>query len=135
MTAAETGHLLLATLHTRGAVNSIDRVIDSFPPEQQHQIRLQLSCVLHTVVSQQLLPGVDGETVSAFEILHANSAIRSMIRDSKNHQIPGALAAGGAEGMVSMDQAILELLRQGKITEEVALENADNPEQLKRRIG
>ena len=135
ITAAETGHLVLATLHTRGAVNSIDRVIDSFPPEQQHQIRLQLSCVLHTVVSQQLLPGVDGETVSAFEILHANSAIRSMIRDSKNHQIPGALAAGGAEGMVSMDQAILELLRQGKITEEVALENADNPEQLKRRIG
>ena len=135
ITAAETGHLVLATLHTKGAVNSIDRVIDSFPPEQQHQIRLQLSCVLHTVVSQQLLPGVDGESVSAFEVLHANSAIRSMIRDSKNHQIPAVLASGGNEGMISMDQAILDLLRRGKITEAVALENADNPEQLRRRLG
>ena len=135
ITAAETGHLVLATLHTKGAVNSIDRVIDSFPPEQQHQIRLQLSCVLHTVVSQQLLPGVDGESVSAFEVLHANSAIRSMIRDSKNHQIPAVLASGGNEGMISMDQAILDLLRRGKISEAVALENADNPEQLRRRLG
>lgn len=135
ITAAETGHLVLATLHTKGAVNSIDRVIDSFPPEQQHQIRLQLSCVLRTVVSQQLLHGVNGESVSAFEILHVNNAIRSMIRDSKNHQIPGVLAAGGSEGMISMDQAILDLLHRGKITEDTALDSADNPEQLRRRLG
>ncbi|MBQ8801885.1 MAG: PilT/PilU family type 4a pilus ATPase [Clostridium sp.] len=134
ITAAETGHLVFATLHTRGAVNSIDRVIDSFSPEQQNQIRLQLSTVLRTVVSQQLLPGTDGEMVSVFEVLHTNSAIRSMIRDSKNHQIPNAVAAGGAEGMISMDQALLELVRKGKITPETALHHADNPEQLKRRL-
>ena len=134
ITAAETGHLVFATLPTRGAVNSIDRVIDSFPPEQQKQIRLQLSTVLRTVVSQQLLPGTDGEMVSVFEVLHTNSAIRSMIRDSKNHQIPNAVAAGGAEGMISMDQALLELVRKGKITPETALHHADNPEQLKRRL-
>ena len=134
ITAAETGHLVFATLHTGGAVNSIDRIIDSFPPEQQHQIRLQLSSVLHTVVSQQLLSGVDGETVSAFEILRVNSAIRSMIRDSKNYQIPGVLASSGGEGMISMDQAVLELLQQGKISEETAMNHAENPEHLRRRL-
>ncbi len=134
ITAAETGHLIFATLHTRGAVNSIDRVIDIFPADQQNQIRLQLSTVLHTVVSQQLLPAVDGEPVAAFEILHANNAIRSMIRDCKNHQIPNAVAAGGSEGMLSMDQSLLNLLRQGQITVEAALAHADHPEQLKRRL-
>jgi len=135
MTAAETGHLLLATLHTKGAVNTIDRVIDAFPADQQEQIRIQLSAVLHTIVSQQLLPGVDGERVSAFEIMHMTSAIRSMIRDSKNHQIAGAIAAGGEEGMLSMDQSILNLYRSGQITRETALEYADNPEQMLRRLG
>jgi len=134
ITAAETGHLVFATLHTRGAVNSIDRVIDSFPSDQQNQIRLQLSSVLHSVVSQQLLPGIDGQTVAAFEVLHTNNAIRSMIRDSKNHLIPGAIAGGGAEGMISMDQAILDLYRQGRITLETALHHADNPEQIQRRL-
>jgi len=135
MTAAETGHLLLATLHTRGAVNTIDRVIDAFPADQQDQIRIQLSAVLRTVVSQQLLPGVDGELVPAFEILHMTPAIRSMIRECKSHQIPAAMAAGSAEGMVTMDQAILHLYRQGQITRETALEHADSPEQMLRRLG
>ena len=135
MTAAETGHLLLATLHTRGAVNTIDRVIDAFPADQQDQIRIQLSAVLRTVVSQQLLPGVDGELVPAFEILHMTPAIRSMIRECKSHQIPAAMAAGSAEGMVTMDQAILQLYRQGQITRETALEHADSPEQMLRRLG
>ena len=135
MTAAETGHLLLATLHTRGAVNTIDRIIDSFPADQQDQIRIQLSAVLRTVVSQQLLPGVDGEQVPVFEIMHMNSAVRSMIRDSKNHQIPAAIAAGGNEGMVSMDQAILAAYRAGKITRQTALDYADNQEQMLRRMG
>lgn len=134
MTAAETGHLLLATLHTRGAVNSIDRIIDIFPAEQQSQIRIQLSAVLRTVISQQLLPDVRGGLVPAFEIMHMNSAIRSMIRDSKSHQIDNAIASGGAEGMRTMDQSILELYRAGQITRETALTHADHPEQLLRRL-
>ena len=135
MTAAETGHLLIATLHTRGAVNTIDRIIDSFPPAQQAQIRVQLSAVLRTVVSQQLLPDVDGEQVPAFEVMQMNSAIRSMIRDGKNHQIDNAIAAGSGEGMLTMDQSILALYQAGRITRETAMNYADNPEQLRRRMG
>lgn len=135
MTAAETGHLLIATLHTKGTVNTIDRIVDTFPSGQQDQIRVQLSMVLHTVVSQQLLPGTCGELVPAFEIMHMNSAIRSLIRDSKTHQIDNAIAAGGGEGMVTMDQSILALCKAGAITPETALSYADNPEQLRRRLG
>ncbi|MBE6972349.1 MAG: PilT/PilU family type 4a pilus ATPase [Ruminococcaceae bacterium] len=135
MTAAETGHLLLATLHTKGAVNTIDRVIDAFPADQQGQIRIQLSAVLHTIVSQQLLPGVNGDRVPAFEIMHMTSAIRSMIRDCKNHQIAGAIASGAEEGMLSMDQSILSLYHSGQISQQTALEYADNPEQMLRRLG
>ncbi len=134
MTAAETGHYLLGTLHTRGAVNSIDRIIDAFPAEAQEQVRVQLSAVLRTVVSQQLLPAINGDLVPAFEILHLNSAVRSMIRENKTHQIAAAMASGGAEGMRTMDQSILELLREGIISRETALTYADNPEQLLRRI-
>lgn len=135
MTAAETGHLVLGTLHTRGAVNSIDRMIDAFPADQQDQIRIQLSAVLRTVVSQQLLPDVDGGLVPAFEIMHMNGAIRSMIRDRKNHQIAAAIAAGGSQGMISMDQSVLALVQSGRITRQTALEYADNPEQMGRRLG
>ena len=134
MTAAETGHLLLGTLHTGGAVNTVDRIIDTFPADQQPQIRIQLSAVLRTVVSQKLLPDVNGGLVPAFEIMHMNSAIRSMIRDCKNHQIAAAIAAGSAEGMISMDQSILALAKAGRITRETALEYADNPEQIQRRL-
>ena len=135
MTAAETGHLLIATLHTSGAVNTIDRIIDSFPPVQQAQIRIQLSAVLHTVVSQQLIPSVDGGLVPAYEIMHMNGPIKSMIRDSKSHQIDNAIASGGAEGMITMDQSILNLYKQGLIDKETALSFAVNEEQLKRRLG
>lgn len=135
MTAAETGHLLFATLHTRGAVNTIDRIIDTFPADQQEQIRIQLSTVLKTVVSQQLLPDVDGGQVPAFEVLHVTGAVRSMIRDSKNHQIPAAIAVGSQDGMVSMDQSILALYQAGRITAQTALDYADNREQMLRRIG
>lgn len=135
MTAAETGHLLIATLHTRGAVNTIDRIVDAFPPAQQAQIRVQLSMVLQTVVSQQLLPDQNGGLVPAFEIMHMTPAIRSMIRDSKSHQIDNAIAAGGSEGMVSMDQSILALYQAGKISRGTALDYADNPEQMRRRLG
>ena len=135
MTAAETGHLLIATLHTKGAVNTIDRIVDTFPSGQQDQVRVQLSMVLHTVVSQQLVPDVDGGLVPAFEIMHVNNAIRSLIRDSKTHQIDNAIAAGGGEGMVSMDQSLLALYKQSRITADTALAYADNPDQLKRRMG
>ena len=135
MTAAETGHLLIATLHTKGAVNTIDRIVDTFPSGQQDQVRVQLSMVLHTVISQQLVPGVAGDLVPAFEIMRVNSAIRSLIRDSKTHQIDNAIAAGGAEGMITMDQSLLALFKAGKITAEAALSFADNPDQLRRRMG
>lgn len=135
MTAAETGHLLIATLHTKGAVNTVDRIVDSFPSTQQEQVRSQLSMVLRTVVSQQLLPDKDGGMVPAYEIMQMNNAIRSLIRDNKTHQIDNAITAGGAEGMVSMDQSILALCKAGKISVETALEYSDNPEQLKRRLG
>ena len=135
MTAAETGHLLMATLHTSGAVSSIDRVIDAFPANQQSQIRTQLAGVLHTVVSQQLLPDVDGNMVPAFEIMHVNSAIRNLIRENKGHQIDMAITAGGAEGMISMDQSIINLYQQGRITYQTALDYSENPEQLQRRLG
>ena len=134
MTAAETGHTLIATLHTKGAVNTIDRIVDSFPSTQQVQIRVQLAGVLRTVVSQQLLPDVNGGLVPAYEIMHMTSAIRSLIRENKGHQIDNAIAAGGREGMISMDQSILGLYREGLITKETALEYADNPEQLRRSL-
>ncbi len=134
MTAAETGHMIIATLHTKGAVNSIHRIIDAFPSEQQMQIRMQLSTILRTVVSQQLLPGVDGNQVPAYEMMHMNPAIKSMIRDNKGHQIDNVIGAGGKEGMFSMDQSILKLYQEGKITKETALEYADHPEQLKRSM-
>ena len=135
MTAAETGHLLIATLHTNGAVNTIDRIIDSFPPAQQTQIRVQLSMVLHTVVSQRLIPDCNGGLVPAYEVMHITPAIRSMIRDNKNHQIDNAISAGAGEGMCSMDQSILKLYQDGVITRQTALDYADHPEQMLRRMG
>lgn len=134
MSAAETGHMVIATLHTKGAVNAIDRIIDMFPSTQQSQIRVQLATVLKTVVSQQLLPDTEGGMIPACEIMHMNSAIRSMIRDNKNHQIDNAIASGTKEGMISMDQAILALYQGGKITKETALLYADKPDQIKRNL-
>jgi twitching motility protein PilT len=134
MTAAETGHLVIATLHTKGAVNTIDRILDSFPSTQQGQIRVQLSSVLRTVVSQQLLPAVGGGRIPAFEIMHTDNAIRNMIRDNKNHQINNAIASGCAAGMITMDQYILNLYQNGSIDRTVALNYCDNPEQLSKKI-
>lgn len=134
MTAAETGHLLLATLHTKGAVNTIDRIVDSFPAEQQGQIRFQLAMVLHTVVSQQLLPTVDGGVTPAFELLRLDNATRALIRDNKTHQIESAMAAGSDRGMRTMDQSILILYKEGRITRETALQYAENREQMERKL-
>ena len=134
MTAAETGHMVMATLHTKGTVNAVDRIIDAFPSTQQTQIRVQLSTILRTVVSQQLLPDCNGDQVPAYEVMHMNNAIRSMIRDNKNHQIDNVITWGGKEGMVSMDQSILALYRSGKITRDTALAYAEHPEQLQRNM-
>ncbi len=134
MTAAETGHLLLSTLHTIGAANTIDRIIDVFPPSQQHQIAIQLSTVLNAVVSQQLLPTVDGRMVPAFEIMTVTPAIRNMIRENKVPQIEGILYSANRNDMISMDASILSLYREGTISRDTALIYATNPEMLRKKL-
>lgn len=134
MTAAETGHLLLTTLHTRTAVSTIDRIIDTFPAEQQEQIRIQLCSVLHTVICQQLLPTKQGGLIPAFEIMHMNKAIASLIRDRKVHQIDNSIASGASEGMISMDQYILNLYQAGEITRDTAIRFARNQDQVIRKL-
>ncbi len=134
MTAAETGQLVLSTLHTVGASNTIDRIIDVFPPSQQQQIRVQLSMVLQAVVSQQLIPSLDGKLVPAFEIMIVTPAVRNMIRECKVHQIDNAIFSGAGEGMISMDSDLLRLYSQGVISRENALIYAANPENLAKRM-
>lgn len=134
MTAAETGHLVLSTLHTLGAANTIDRVIDVFPPTQQAQIRFQLSMILRYVVSQQLIQSNTGEMVPAFEIMSANSAIRTMIREGKTHQIDSIIFSSASEGMKSMDSSVADLYKNGVIDLETALACSVNPESLKRTL-
>lgn len=135
ITAAETGHLVLSTLHTIGAANTIDRVIDVFPPHQQQQIRIQLSTVLVSVVSQQLIPTFDGKSrVAAFEVLHANPAVRNLIRENKTHQILSIMQTNKAMGMQTMDDCILELVATGRISNEDALTSAQDPANMKRRL-
>ena len=134
ITAAETGHTVIATMHTKGAVNAIDRVIDSFSAELQGQIRFQLATVLRTVVSQQMMPDKDGNVIPAFEIMHVNNAIRSMIRDNRNYQIEQAVTAGKNDGMVTMDASIAALYRGGIITKETALSYADHPDLLQKHL-
>ncbi|MBE6907686.1 type IV pilus twitching motility protein PilT [Marasmitruncus massiliensis] len=134
MTAAETGHLIFSTLHTIGAANTIDRIIDAFPPNQQHQIRIQLSMVLQAVVSQQILPTVDGKEVPAFEIMLVNSAIRNMIRESKVHQIDTVIYSSAGEGMQSMDSSLLDLYQKNLIRQSDMLTYSTNPDQMLKKI-
>lgn len=134
MTAAETGHLIISTLHTIGAANTIDRIIDVFPANQQRQIAVQLSMVLQAVISQQLVPDVNGNVISAFEIMTVTPAIRNMIRDNKIPQIDGIVYSSNREDMISMDTNLLRLCQQGRITAETALAYASNPEMLKKKL-
>ena len=134
MTAAETGHLVISTLHTVGAANTIDRIIDNFPPNQQQQIRMQISMVMQAVVSQQRIPTVDGGVYPAFEIMFFNNAIRNMIRESKTHQIDSVIATGQSEGMVSMDTSLLNLYKKGMITKESAVIYSSNGELMAKKI-
>ena len=134
MTAAETGHLVLSTLHTLGAANTIDRIIDVFPPNQQRQISVQLASVLQAVVSQQLLPAKNGTLVPAFELMTTTPAIRNMIRENKIHQIDGLIYSSAGKDMLSMDNSILALFKEGKISDAEALAHASNPDMLKRKL-
>ncbi len=135
MTAAETGHLILSSLHTIGAANTIDRIIDVFEPTQQRQIAIQLSTVLQAVVSQQLVPAVNGSLIPVFEVMTLTPAIRNMIRDNKVPQIDGLVYASSSESMISMDNNLLALYKKGVITAQTALQYASNAEMLKRKLG
>jgi twitching motility protein PilT len=136
LTAAETGHLVFATLHTQDAPQTIDRIIDVFPPSQQNQIRVQLSVTLQGVVTQQLLPTADGAgRVVACEVLVPTPAVRNLIREGKIHQIPSVMQTGSAVGMQTMDAALATLVRAGKITQQLAEARSSTPDELRRLLG
>lgn len=134
MTAAETGHLVISTLHTVGAANTMDRIIDTFPPEQQQQIRVQISMVMEGVISQQLIQAVNGGVRPAFEIMFFNNAIRNMIRESKIHQIDNVIATSQKEGMISMDTSLIQMYQDGIISKEDAIIHSSNSELMAKKI-
>ena len=135
ITAAQTGHLVFSTLHTIGAVSTIDRIIDVFPPHQQQQIRVQLSAVLEGVISQQLIPTVDGEgRVAAFEVMLPNPAIRSLIREGKNHQIASFIQTNKKLGMQTMDDAIFELYLKGIVNRDQALALSQDHQTMEKKM-
>jgi len=136
LTAAETGHLVMATLHTQDAAQTIDRVIDVFPPQQQQQVRVQLAGALQGVVCQQLLKTADGKgRAVATEVLVATPAIRNLIREGKTHQIYSAMQAGAKFGMATMDQHLAELVKKGRVTYDSALEKCHHVEDFQRLAG
>jgi len=135
ITAAETGHLVLSTLHTIGAASTVDRVIDVFPPHQQQQIRVQFANVLEAVISQQLIPTMDGRgRVAAFEVMHANHAVRNLIREGKSHQLVSVMQTNRKMGMVTMDESITQLFYEGKIDREMAIQFAQDPDGMQNKI-
>ncbi|MDQ4068801.1 MAG: type IV pilus twitching motility protein PilT [Actinomycetota bacterium] len=136
LTAAETGHLVLGTLHTQDAPQTVDRIVDVFPPTQQEQVRVMLAGALQGVLCQQLLPTADGKgRVVACEVMVATSAIRNLIREGKTHQMYSAIQAGKKHGMVTMDQSLADLVKAGRVSYEVALERANNPGDFKQLAG
>ena len=135
LTAAETGHLVFATLHTQDAPQTIDRVIDVFPSEQQGQVRMMLSTALQGICTQQLLPTRQGSRVVVCEVLNPTPAIRNLIREGKTHQIYSMMQTGSQHGMQSMDAALVNLVRQGTIDMSMAMEHAGHPDELKRLLG
>jgi len=136
LTAAETGHLVFATLHTQSTSQTVDRIIDVFPPHQQQQVRMQLSIALQGIVTQQLLPSADGATrICATEVLVPTPAIRNLIREGKTHQIYSAIQTSGSIGMQTMDAHLAQLVRMGKITRGLAEQRSSVPEEFKRLLG
>ncbi|MEW6201411.1 MAG: type IV pilus twitching motility protein PilT [bacterium] len=131
ITAAETGHLVLATLHTTGAAQTVDRIIDVFPPEQQQQVRMQIAGNLQGVISQILIPHITGKgRIAAFEILVPTPAVRNLIRDAKTYQIPSAMHISKGQGMITLEQSLVELIRKRQITKEMAYAKTLYPDQL-----
>jgi twitching motility protein PilT len=136
LTAAETGHLVFATLHTQDTSQTVDRIVDAFPTAQQSQVRVQLAMALQGIVTQQLLPTADGKgRVVACEVLIPTPAVRNLIREGKTQQIYSALQTGGQHGMQTMDAALVELVNRNKITREFAIKRSGTPEELKRLLG
>lgn len=135
ITGAETGHLVFSTLHTVDVQQTMDRMIDVFPPHQQEQIRMMLSGVLEGVMCQRLLPKIRGGRIAAIEILTGTDAIRAMIRDGKTHQIPAFMDAGAKYGMQTMDKALVDLYRRNLISRDVCLQNAKKIDEVRRQIG
>ncbi|NLL63614.1 MAG: type IV pilus twitching motility protein PilT [Ruminococcaceae bacterium] len=135
VTAAETGHLVFSTLHTIGCAETIDRIIDVFPTDQQDQIRVQLSMVLEAVISQRLIPNLkENGRVAAFEVMLADSAIRNLIREGKTYQIPSAMQSGKKRGMQSMDDALYDLYTASKISRKNAVLYSTDPEEMDKRL-
>lgn len=132
ITIAETGHLVFATLHTNSASQSIDRIIDVFPPHQQQQIRVQMAAILQGVCSQRLVPAIGGGRIPAAEVLVANSAVRNIVREGKTHQLDSVIQTGAEQGMQSLDKTMVNLVRGGKITYEEAKNYANDLEELDR---
>ncbi len=135
ITAAETGVLLLSTLHTSSAANTINRILDVFPANQQKQVKIQLAQILKGVVCQQLVPSVDGSQIPAFEIMKTTVAIQNMIREDKLHQLESAMQAGAADGMSTMDSSLLKLYREGRINKDTAMLSCVNYETMSKRLG
>src|SRR3989338_5992755 len=134
VTAAETGHLVFSTLHTNNAAQTIDRIIDSFPADQQDQIRLQLSGSLAGIFSQRLIPRISGCLVPAYELLINNNAVANLIRERRTHEVPMVIETGFELGMVDMNRSLAELVKKGEITVENAYLHSLNPRALERVI-
>lgn len=134
ITAAETGVLLFSTLHTSSVSNTINRILDVYPSNQQQQVKIQLSQILKGIVCQQLVPTIDGGQTAVFEIMKTTTAIQNMIREDKLHQIDSALQAGAAEGMCTMDSSLLKLYREGRITKDTALMYCVYYENMQKRL-
>ena len=135
ITAAETGHLVFATLHTQDAPQTIDRIVDVFPTNQQEQIRVMLAATLEGVVTQQLIVNAEGNTrLPCAEVMLCTSAIRNLIRQSKTHQIYSLMQVGGSYGMQTMDQGLARLVKDGLITESIAYDRSQNEEDLRNHL-
>ncbi len=134
VTAAETGHLVLSTLHTNNAAQTIDRIIDMFPPNQQDQVRVQLAGSLAGIFSQRLIPRISGGQLPAYELLINNSAISNLIREGRTHEITTVIQTSSQEGMIDMDRSLAELVRRGEVTIEHAYERANDPKTFERYL-
>lgn len=134
ITVAETGHLVFATLHTNSAAQTMDRIIDVFPPEQQAQVRAQLAVVIRGIVAQRLVPLTNGGRQAVHEILIANSAVCNLIREGKTHQLDNVIRTGIGEGMLSMESSLADLARKGMITFEAAMQYAPHPDEIERLL-